>query len=53
MWSAVFGFWGNGANWRFRGVKLASSIDVMPWYANKVDLVRYLEQLNKDKQVIS
>lgn len=34
-----------------RGTKLESSLDVMPWYAGKVDVVRYLEELNKEKQV--
>ncbi|KAI0894874.1 NAD(P)-binding protein [Annulohypoxylon nitens] len=34
------------------GVKLENSIDVIPWYAGKVDVARYLEEVNKDKKVI-
>lgn len=34
------------------GVKLENSIDVIPWYAGKVEVARYLEEVNKDKKVI-
>ncbi|XDG06848.1 hypothetical protein ABKA04_006463 [Annulohypoxylon sp. FPYF3050] len=35
------------------GIKLENSLDVIPWYAGKVDVARYLEQVNKDKKVSS
>lgn len=34
------------------GTKLESRIDIMPWYAGKLEVSRYLEDLNKDKKVI-
>ncbi|KAI0890461.1 NAD(P)-binding protein [Annulohypoxylon maeteangense] len=34
------------------GVKLEDSLDVIPWYAGKVDVARYLEEVNKEKKVI-
>ncbi|KAI8713741.1 NmrA domain-containing protein [Fusarium sp. LHS14.1] len=34
------------------GVKIASSLDAMPWYAGKVEVAQYLEDLNKDKKVL-
>ncbi|KAI1099399.1 NAD(P)-binding protein [Jackrogersella minutella] len=34
------------------GVKLESSTDVIPWYAGKIEISHYLEELNREKQVI-
>ncbi|KAI1076593.1 hypothetical protein F5B20DRAFT_584016 [Whalleya microplaca] len=34
------------------GVKLESSTDVLSWYAGKVEVSRYLENLNKEKKVL-
>lgn len=34
------------------GVKLESSTDVMPWYANKVEIIKYLENINKEEKVL-
>ncbi|CAJ2504906.1 Uu.00g123000.m01.CDS01 [Anthostomella pinea] len=34
------------------GVKLESSLDAMAWYAGKIEITRYLENLNKEKKVI-
>ncbi|EEU36003.1 uncharacterized protein NECHADRAFT_49787 [Fusarium vanettenii 77-13-4] len=34
------------------GVKIASSLDAMPWYTGKVEVAQYLEDLNKDKKVL-
>lgn len=33
------------------GVKLANATDAMPWYAPKLEVAQYLEQINKDKKV--
>ncbi|KAI4861842.1 NAD(P)-binding protein [Hypoxylon rubiginosum] len=34
------------------GTKLETSLDGIPWYAGKVEITRYLEDLNKEKKVI-
>ncbi|KAI9896771.1 hypothetical protein N3K66_007793 [Trichothecium roseum] len=34
------------------GVKLANATDAMPWYAGKLEVAEYLEQINKDKKVL-
>ncbi|KAI0840136.1 NAD(P)-binding protein [Hypoxylon sp. FL0890] len=34
------------------GVKLESALEYMPWYAGKVEVAHYLENLNKEKKVI-
>ncbi|KAI1210029.1 NAD(P)-binding protein [Annulohypoxylon truncatum] len=34
------------------GVKLEDSLDVIPWYAGKVEVAHYLEEVNKEKKVI-
>ncbi|KAI0166974.1 NAD(P)-binding protein [Hypoxylon sp. FL1284] len=34
------------------GTQLAASTDVIPWYAGKVEVARYLEDLNREKKVI-
>ncbi|KAI2465483.1 NAD(P)-binding protein [Annulohypoxylon bovei var. microspora] len=34
------------------GVKLEDSLDVIPWYAGKIEIAHYLENLNKEKKVI-
>ncbi|EMR63904.1 putative -like family protein [Eutypa lata UCREL1] len=34
------------------GVKLEASLDVIPWYAGKVEIARYLADLNRDRKVI-
>ncbi|KAK2015511.1 NAD(P)-binding protein [Colletotrichum eremochloae] len=34
------------------GTKLDEVINYMPWYANKLEVRRYLEEVNKDKKVI-
>ncbi|KAI1093639.1 NAD(P)-binding protein [Rostrohypoxylon terebratum] len=34
------------------GVKLENSLDAIPWYAGKVEVARYLEEVNRDKKVI-
>uniref|UniRef100_A0A8H7N1T1 NmrA-like domain-containing protein n=1 Tax=Bionectria ochroleuca TaxID=29856 RepID=A0A8H7N1T1_BIOOC len=34
------------------GTKLESRIDIMPWYAGKLEVSHYLEALNKDKKVL-
>ncbi|RSL51287.1 hypothetical protein CEP54_011477 [Fusarium duplospermum] len=34
------------------GVKLLTSLDVMPWYTGKIEIVQYLENVNKDKKVL-
>lgn len=33
------------------GVKLETALDTVSWYAGKVEVVRYLEEINKDKKV--
>ncbi|RYP41826.1 hypothetical protein DL768_010436 [Monosporascus sp. mg162] len=33
------------------GVKLETSLDAIPWYAGKIEISRYLENLNKEKKV--
>lgn len=34
-----------------RGVKLADSLDIMSWYSGKVEVAKYLENLNSEKKV--
>ncbi|KAI1461939.1 NAD(P)-binding protein [Annulohypoxylon moriforme] len=34
------------------GVKLEDSLDVIPWYAGKVEVAHYLEEVNKEKKVL-
>ncbi|VUC26882.1 unnamed protein product [Clonostachys rosea] len=34
------------------GTKLENRIDIMPWYAGKLEVSRYLEALNRDKKVL-
>ncbi|KAI2615531.1 NAD(P)-binding protein [Hypoxylon sp. NC1633] len=34
------------------GVKLESSLDAIPWYAGKIEVGHYLENLNKERKVI-
>ncbi|KAK1585868.1 uncharacterized protein LY79DRAFT_557468 [Colletotrichum navitas] len=34
------------------GTKLDEVVDYTPWYANKLEVKRYLEEVNKDKKVI-
>ncbi|KAJ3545895.1 hypothetical protein NM208_g2268 [Fusarium decemcellulare] len=34
------------------GANLSSSLDVMPWYAGKVEIIEYLEKLNSTNKVI-
>ncbi|KAH7257899.1 hypothetical protein BKA59DRAFT_471262 [Fusarium tricinctum] len=34
------------------GVKLADSLDVMSWYSGKIEIVKYLENLNSEKKVL-
>ena len=33
------------------GVSLKDSLDVVPWYAGKVEISQYLENINKEKKV--
>ncbi|KFA60217.1 hypothetical protein S40285_07327 [Stachybotrys chlorohalonatus IBT 40285] len=34
------------------GEKLDSAVDVIPWYGGKVEVARYLESINKDKEIL-
>ncbi|KAH9908455.1 NAD(P)-binding protein [Xylariomycetidae sp. FL2044] len=34
------------------GVKLETALDAMPWYAGKIEIGHYLEEVNKEKKVI-
>ncbi|KAM0206051.1 hypothetical protein ACHAQI_008542 [Fusarium lateritium] len=34
------------------GVKLADSLDVMSWYSGKIEIAKYLENLNSEKKVL-
>lgn len=34
-----------------RGALLEKVVEYVPWYANKLEVKRYLEEVNKDKKV--